>query len=201
MKLDEIPAPPERHPRARKHTTATMTTAIAMYADGEGWTPREIAGYFANHGTLVSVERIKEWVVPGLEEYRRDYRRDWRAKRRATVGGIVRVTHHWPGELPDPKGWLPDPPAVVPTIKRQGGRPTRREAWGAEKADRLLARGLELREQGMPYPSISTAFRVYEGAEIGPDVLRSWLTQNGAVRDPAKSRAMYERLAKQGDKP
>lgn len=189
--------PPERHPRARRHSTATMRTAMAMYAGGDGWTPTEIARYFAGHGTLVSVERIREWVVPGLAEHRLNRRNERARERRAERVDLLKVTHHAAGEPLGLQAWLPRAGKLAAPPQKQGrGRPTRRQAWGPELADRLLARGLELRELGVAYPAISAVFRVYENAEINADVLRAWLTENGAARDPTKARLMHERMAR-----
>ncbi len=168
-----------------------------MYADGEGWTPTEIARYFAGHGTLVSIERIREWVVPGLAEHRLN-RRNERARERRQERDVLDIVHCTPDAPPGMKAWLPRPDRsmAAPPVRHGRGRLTRRQAWGPELADRLLARGLELRELGVPYPAISAVFKVYEDAEINADVLRAWLTENGAARNPNKARLMRERMAK-----
>jgi hypothetical protein len=75
--------------RPRQHTSATVARARAMYAGGEGWSPTEIARYMAEHGTLVSVEAIREWVIPGLAEHRRQRQNARTRQRRAGVAPPV----------------------------------------------------------------------------------------------------------------
>ncbi len=76
MTTTTAPAPPPRSPTARRHSTATMTLARTMYADGEGWTPNEIAAYLLQHGTPVAANTVRRWVHP-------DYARRSDAKRYA----------------------------------------------------------------------------------------------------------------------
>ncbi len=57
--------------RSPRHTSSTVALARSMYGAGDAWTPTQIARYLADHGKLVSVATIREWVIPGLAEKRR----------------------------------------------------------------------------------------------------------------------------------
>ncbi len=75
--MTTTPAPPPRSPTARRHSTATMALARTMYADGEGWTPNEIAAYLLRRGTPVAPNTVRRWVYP-------DHAQRCDAKRNAT---------------------------------------------------------------------------------------------------------------------
>ncbi len=70
------------------------------------------------------------------------------------------------------------------------GQPAKRVDWDRDTHDRLLAAGMEMRRRGLPYPSISAVFAMYEGAEITADALRRWLTLHGAERNQNKVRGV-----------
>ncbi len=80
-----VQAPPKRDPRVRRHTMETVRLARTMYADGEGWTPTEIARYLTDHGTSVSVMTVRTWVVPGEAEQQREANRRSYHRRKATM--------------------------------------------------------------------------------------------------------------------
>jgi hypothetical protein len=79
---------------AVKHTTATMATAQAMYADGQGWTPTQIARYLLAHGTPVSVTTIRRWVDPEWAERRRAQQRKPSSKQPSDERAALRKILH-----------------------------------------------------------------------------------------------------------
>ncbi len=72
-----------KRPTGRRHNTATMSRARTMYGDGDMWTPTQIAGYLTARGNPVSVQTVREWVIPGLAETRRAQQNAKKAARRA----------------------------------------------------------------------------------------------------------------------
>ncbi len=86
-----IGPPPElRGRRVKRHTAITISTARRMHADG--WTPTELARYFASQGNPVPMTTIRSWVLPPTrsEAYREQmaaHARNMRAAKRAAAAG------------------------------------------------------------------------------------------------------------------
>ena len=74
-----------KRPTGRRHNTITMHRARTMYGDGDVWTPTQIANYLTARGTPVSVQTVREWVIPGLAETRRQRQNASKAAARAGV--------------------------------------------------------------------------------------------------------------------
>ncbi len=70
------PEPPAaiRARRRQRHSPAVVAEARKLYAEGEGYTPTEIARHFASAGTVVHVNTIREWVTD-QDTYRRSWQR------------------------------------------------------------------------------------------------------------------------------
>jgi hypothetical protein len=79
---------------------------------------------------------------------------------------------------------LGDLPADSP--QRRG--PKLRRDWSSVANARVLSEGLEMRQRGLSYESISRVFEMYHGVHMNADAARRWLTLHGAERNANKFR-------------
>lgn len=158
-----IPVPPALPSQHNRYSTSLVRLAIAMYGDGDAWTPTQIHRYLAEHvtdGPVPSVKTIRRWVIPAFAEEIREQ------NRRHTIAHRQRRRGQAQAPMAEPLA------RIEPLSKR-------------ELDDRML----ELRRRGMTYTAISIALDVYHGVAMTEDTVRRRLRQRGVQPNPARVRA------------
>lgn len=81
--MTTIPQPPARSTKQTRYPLAMVSVARTMYGDGDTWTPTQIMRYLRSEydAPTLCIETIREWVIPGFDEYRRAQQREAHRKR------------------------------------------------------------------------------------------------------------------------
>ena len=151
-----------------------IATARRMYANGEGWTNKEIRDYLTSHGHDVHYTTIRAWVDEDYAKERNRQRRErmrrFSRDKRGTTQFLV----------------------LDADARRRLGLDVPHEPPAELTPELLLALRLE---DGLPYSAIAKVARRFFGErDATEDKVRFRLYELGAPKNPNKARA-HERGA------